>query len=75
MYSWEIDNYLKERNYVLDRSEEMLMLEKGSTQITKFSYEGCNKDFLHYRIETNDNYQWNFSLRRAYLCERAYLHH
>lgn len=57
MYSFEIENLLKERNYVVD-SETYMHICKTSPQIVRIVF---NKDNSNFYIHTNDNY--NFELK------------
>lgn len=58
MYSYEIDNYLKERNYYLN-SEEVQYITDISihTQICRISY---NQEFNYYEMWTNDEWYFKF---------------
>lgn len=58
MYSYEIDNYLKERNYYLN-SEEVQYITDISihTQIYRISY---NQEFNYYEMWTSDGWYFKF---------------
>jgi len=60
MYSWEIDQLLKLRNYLLD-AEEYLKICSESPQITRVKYDPFNNTFY---IETSDDYKWTFKVKR-----------
>ena len=60
MYSYEIDNYLKERNYYLN-SEEVQYITDISihTQICRISY---NQEFNYYEMWTKDEWYFKFGV-------------
>ena len=60
MYSWEIDNLLKSKNYTIS-AFEYLDICQGSVQITEIKYNGFDES---YEIKTTDNYYWKFKLTR-----------
>ena len=59
MYSWEIEQLLKLRNYLLDVKEYFEICDK-SPQITRVSYNPYDDNFT---IETSDNYKLTFKVR------------
>ena len=61
MYSYEIDNYLKERNYYLN-SEEIIFITDitVNTQICRISY---NQEFNFSQIWTKDGYYFKFGCK------------
>lgn len=60
MYSWEIENILKEKNFVLSASEYLHISDtEASKQISEVKYDGWNKK---YGISTNDGYSWEFTV-------------
>ena len=56
MYSYEIENLLKLRNYLIS-NKEYFNICKTSPQIKRISYD--NDDF---RIQTSDNYDLHFKV-------------
>ena len=58
MYSWEIDELLKLRNYLLDVKEYFKVCE--SPQIIRITYNPFEDIFY---IETDDRYKWTFKVR------------
>ena len=60
MYSYEIQNLMSYRNYLLYVKEYLEILDT-SPQIDRCSYHCFSDD---YYIHTNDNYEWNFKLRK-----------
>lgn len=67
MYSYEIYNYLKEKNYYLN-SEEVQYITNISihTQICRISY---NNEFNYYEMQTKDGYYFKFGCK-PYALER-----
>lgn len=63
MYSWEIQELMQLREYILE-AQEYLRILNTSPQIYNVSYDAYN-DLFH--IGTDDNYDWNF---RVYLKEK-----
>lgn len=61
MYSYEIENYLKEKNYYLN-SEEIIFITDitVNTQICRISY---NQEFNFYQIWTKDGYYFKFGCK------------
>lgn len=57
MYSWEIEQLLKLKNYLLE-CEEYNHLVTTSPQINKVKYE--HNDFT---VETNDDYKFKFKIK------------
>ena len=60
MYSWEIQNLMNYRNYLLYVKEYLEILDTSS-QIDRCTYNCFSDD---YYIRTNDSYEWNFRLRK-----------
>lgn len=60
MYSWEIDQLMRLRNYLLDVKEYFHICDTSS-QITRIKYDPYEDTFY---IETNDSYNWKFKLRK-----------
>lgn len=60
MYSWEIDQLMKLRNYLIE-SEEYYKILITSPQINHVKHTPENGNFL---IETDDNYKVNFKVYR-----------
>lgn len=60
MYSYEIEQVLKLRNYNI-YSDIYLDICNSSPQITHIKYDSYNEDF---HIWTNDNYYWNIKVYR-----------
>lgn len=58
MYSWEIQNKLQKKNYILT-GEEYIDICKNSSQISHVKYSGFDDT---YEIWTTDNYYWKFRL-------------
>ena len=58
MYSWEIQNKLQKKNYILT-GEEYIDICKNSSQISQIKYNGFDDN---YEIWTTDNYYWKFRL-------------
>ena len=58
MYSWEIDKFIKNRNYKLS-SIEYCNLCDTSSQINRIKY---NQIFNNYEIWTDDNYYFKFKV-------------
>ena len=63
MYSWEIENELKKRNFVLTSKEymELLDLDK-SPQIRYLTYDTYKNIVI---IETTDKYKWYIRLENS----------
>lgn len=60
MYSYEIDNILKEHNYNIPTSIYLDIMDiERSPQIIEIKYDGWNNNFY---VRTNDNYNWNFKV-------------
>ena len=60
MYSHEIDELIKLRNYLLE-VKEYFMICDTSPQIVRVTYNPYNDEFY---IKTNDNYEWTFKVRK-----------
>lgn len=62
MYSWEIDNYIKSKNYTLTSKEYSSITDiKNNPQVIHQKYNPCDKNFY---IETNDNYNWTITISK-----------
>jgi len=56
MYSWEIDNYIKSKNYALTNKEYNKITDtKNNPQVIRQKYNPCDSSFI---IETSDNCHW-----------------
>lgn len=61
MYSWEIDNYIRSRNWILKKHEYIYISDiKVNPQISKIKYEQFSNSFY---METDDGYNWIFRLK------------
>lgn len=61
MYSSEIEQFLKERNYVVNRDECMkIMNSRESTQISEIKYYAASGQ---YQISTTDGYRFIFKVK------------
>lgn len=60
MYSWEIDNLMKAKNYQIN-VEEFIKINRTSTQVILRNYDYPTDK---YYLRTNDNYEWWFKVRR-----------
>lgn len=61
MYSFEIDNYLRSRNWLLNQEEYLHVTNlNNSPQISRISYSAYDNSFVMY---TNDNYIWKFYIK------------
>ena len=58
MYSYEIENLLKYRNYLIS-NKEYFNICKTSPQINFIEYNPYNNDFY---MKTTDNYNFNFKV-------------
>lgn len=62
MYSTEIEQFLKERNYILTPDEcNLLMDVNTNTQITNMKYFCANNE---YHISTDDNHYFVFRVKK-----------
>lgn len=59
MYSYEIDNIMKNSNYYLD-SSTYLQICSNSPQISEVKYDAFSNSFY---ITTKDGYRWNFKVK------------
>lgn len=60
MYSYEIKQFLKERNYTITPEECMIIMDPNiNCQITSVKYNATNNE---YQIETSDGYQFLFKV-------------
>lgn len=60
MYSYEIENLLKIRNYLLS-SKEYINMCKTSNQIKSITYKPFEDTFY---VATNDNYNFKFKVKK-----------
>lgn len=61
MYSWEIDNYLRNKNYVINKDEYVNLINiSSSSQIIYVKYDAYSNSFY---VETNDGYNWVFRIK------------
>ena len=61
MYSYEIENFLQQRNYIVTSEEcNMLMDINTNTQITNMKYYYENNE---YHIYTDDGYFFKFQVK------------
>ncbi len=60
MYSWEIQQLMELRNYLLS-VEEYTNICSNSPQINRVSYNAFENNFM---ISTDDNYSWQFKLKK-----------
>ena len=60
MYSWEIDQLMKMKNYLLE-VEEYFKICDESSQISRIKYDPFNDTFY---IKTTDEYEWTFKVKR-----------
>lgn len=62
MYSWEIDNYIKSKNYTLTNKEYSEITDTNhNPQVIRQKYNPCDNNFL---LETNDNYNWIITISK-----------
>ena len=65
MYSWEIDNYLREKDYKLSFQEVRDIMQQ-SPQITNWKMESMNSDipgYGRYGWKTSDSYNWTYYIK------------
>ena len=61
MYSWEIEEFLKQRDHIVTPEECMMIINPDqSNQITTIKYYACNNE---YQIQTNDGYYFIFFVK------------
>lgn len=61
MYSWEIDNYLRTRDWEVTRYEYLYITDiLSNPQIRKIKYDAFNDSFY---METSDGYNWIFRIK------------
>lgn len=61
MYSYEIEEYLRERNYTLTPNEILEIINVSiNTQIFYISY---NSEYNYYEIRTRDGYCFKFGVK------------
>ena len=58
MYSWEIQQLMELKQYVLEVNEYLKICE--SPQIVRITYKPFSDEFY---IETDDRYKWTFKVR------------
>lgn len=57
MYSWEIDNVIKQNNYLLSVNDYLRITNHNdSPQIVRVKYDAFSNTF---EIHTNDDYHWS----------------
>ena len=61
MYSYEIDQFLRERNFELTSEEYMELTPQKCNQISRLTYNTENNTFHLY---TYDGYDWIFKVKR-----------
>lgn len=62
MYSWEIENLLKLRNYLVSREEYIKVTNsKENPQVNHVKYD-CNNDV--FQIDTTDSYHFKVKIKR-----------
>ncbi len=62
MYSHEIDNYLRTRNWVLNKDEYFYITDiYKNPQISRVSYNCYDNSFVMY---TKDGYIWKFYVKK-----------
>lgn len=62
MYSYEIDNYLRSRNWNITTSEYLEICDLNrNPQISRVSYNPFQNNFT---ICTSDNWNWTFTLKK-----------
>ena len=68
MYSYEIEQYLKERNYILDSESILPVIDLlVNTQIARIKYSSENNE---YEIWTHDGYYFKFTVEQKENKER-----
>lgn len=61
IYSWEISNFLNNKNYELTKYEYMNITDiELSPQIRRIKYEPYSNSFY---METYDGYNWTFRIK------------
>lgn len=60
MYSWEIDNLLRLKKYLIE-NKEYLEIVLNSPQINSITYNPYGED---YEMWTNDNYHWKYKVKK-----------
>ena len=63
MLSWEIESFLKERNYKLNSDEYQELTPQKNSQIKRLYYDTSTDKFHLY---TYDGYEWEFEVHRNY---------
>lgn len=62
MYSWEIEQLLKLRNYLINNKEYFQISNiKDNPQISYIKYDAYNNDF---QIDTKDDYHFKFKVKK-----------
>lgn len=59
MYSYEIDQLIKLRNYLIE-NEEYMKIVLNSPQISYLKYDPFTKD---YEMWTSDNFYWKYKVK------------
>ena len=61
VYSTEIDNYLRSKNWYLTKEEYIYVSNiEASPQISRLKYEPFGNSFY---METKDGYNWSFRIK------------
>ena len=62
MYSFEIEDYLRQRNYKLKPEECSYIMDiQRSSQICNIKYYPADNDYV---IETTDGYKFSFEIKK-----------
>lgn len=62
MYSWEIEEYLKQRNYNITPLEFMAIINT-SPQIKDVYFQGGD-EYDKFKMCTDDEYNWNIRMQK-----------
>lgn len=60
MYSWQVDELLKNNNYVINKNDYNSIVY--SSQIRHIKYDPFSDDFI---INTDDGYSWRFTVDKG----------
>lgn len=61
MYSHEIEKFIKEKNYILDKDEyKKIFNVDNNPQIVQMKYDSYNDDF---EMKTSDNYYFKVKVK------------
>ena len=62
MYSWEIDGFLRLRDWKVTTSEYLFITNlKHHPQLSRITYNPSNDE---YYISTNDGWRWNIKIKK-----------